>query len=145
MSRAPLVLIADDEVDIRDLVVRILGRSGYDVVVARDGEEAWALAGWLQPDVAVLDALMPLRSGYDVARTIRDTPALATTRILMLSACARDADIARSRDAGADDHLTKPFQARVLVDRVEALVPVPTGGSSPDRSDPIVSCPIATR
>jgi DNA-binding response OmpR family regulator len=145
VTRSPLVLIADDEIDIRDLVVRILERSGFDLVVARDGAEAWALAGSLRPDVAVLDAMMPLRSGYDVARSIRGVPDLAQTRILMLSACARDADIARSRAAGADDHLSKPFRSGVLVARVQALVEAPACDSSRGLPDPIVSCPITTR
>ena len=75
----PLILVADDEDDVRDLVVYRLTRSGYDVVEARDGDEALQLAARTTPDLAVLDVMMPKVDGYEVTRRLRADA--ATSRI----------------------------------------------------------------
>ena len=116
------ILVADDEDDIRELVVYRLGRSGYAVVEARDGEEAVRLAVEHIPDLAVLDVMMPKLDGYEVTRRLRDTEATKAIPVILLTARAQEADVSRGFDAGADDYLKKPFSPDELVSRVRAVL-----------------------
>jgi DNA-binding response OmpR family regulator len=116
------VLVADDEDDIRELVVYRLVRSGYSVVEARDGEEAVRLATEHIPDLAVLDVMMPKLDGYEVTRALRDTDTTKAIPVILLTARAQEADVSRGFDAGADDYLKKPFSPDELVSRVRAVL-----------------------
>ncbi|WP_068262555.1 response regulator transcription factor [Janibacter limosus] len=116
------VVVADDDVDIRDLVAFKLDSAGYTVVPAADGDEALRLITEHRPDVAVLDVMMPGQSGLDVLRSIRADDQLAHTRVILLTARARDVDVDAGFSTGADDYLTKPFSPRELVHRVAALI-----------------------
>lgn len=116
------VLIADDDPDIRDLLEFKLSHCGYKVVVAEDGPSALAVALEYLPDLAVLDLMMPVLSGLDVARALRDNAETASMSILMLTARAQEADVARGFGAGADDYVIKPFSPRELVSRIEAIL-----------------------
>jgi DNA-binding response OmpR family regulator len=116
------VLVADDEDDIRELVVYRLVRSGYSVVEARDGEEAVRLATEHIPDLAVLDVMMPKLDGYEVTRVLRDTDTTKAIPVILLTARAQEADVSRGFDAGADDYLKKPFSPDELVSRVRAVL-----------------------
>jgi DNA-binding response OmpR family regulator len=118
MSR-PLVLIADDDADILSLVRLRLERSGYTVVSASDGTEALALALARVPDLAILDVSMPGMTGIEVTRRIRERE--LDTRVILLTAGARDVDVSAGADAGADAYVTKPFSPQELESRVRAF------------------------
>jgi DNA-binding response OmpR family regulator len=119
---APLVLCADDDEDILALLTLRLERAGYRVVGASDGEQALALARELCPDVAVLDVMMPRRTGIEVVRELRAAPRTKEMRIILLSARVQQGDVESGIEAGADAYLPKPFRAAELVGLVETLV-----------------------
>jgi DNA-binding response OmpR family regulator len=116
------ILVADDEDDIRELVVYRLGRAGYAVVEARDGEEAVRQATEHIPDLAVLDVMMPKLDGYEVTRRLRETDATKAIPVILLTARAQEADVSRGFEVGADDYLKKPFSPDELVSRVRAVL-----------------------
>jgi len=118
----PLVLAADDDEDILGLVAFRLERSGYDVLQARDGEEAFELAVREQPDLAVLDVMMPKLDGFEVTRRLRAEAATSRMPIILLTARAQDADVQQGFDAGADDYIRKPFSPNELRARVQAIL-----------------------
>ena len=118
----PLVLIADDDDDILELVRVRLARSGFDLHVAHDGAEALALARKHVPDLALLDVSMPGLDGYEVAAALRRDPATAQVRVVMLTARAQSRDVAHGFAAGADDYITKPFSPQALQERVTELL-----------------------
>jgi DNA-binding response OmpR family regulator len=118
----PVILAADDDEDILQLVAFRLGRAGYRVLQARDGEEAIALATEHEPDLAVLDVGMPKMDGLEVARRLRAAEATKSIPIIMLTARAQDTDVQGGFDAGANDYLRKPFSPKELRTRVEALL-----------------------
>jgi DNA-binding response OmpR family regulator len=121
MNDAPLVLCADDDRDILALLALRLERAGYRVAQAVDGEQALSLARELRPAVLVLDVMMPRMSGTEVVAALRADPATAGLRVVLLSARAQEADVARGLDAGADAYLAKPFQAPELIELVGRL------------------------
>ena len=104
MSDEPrTVLVADDDEDILQLVSFRLERAGYTVVTAADGPEALAAARQHQPDLAVLDVMMPGLNGYEVTRQLRADPATAAIPVILLTARVQEADVSRGFEAGADD------------------------------------------
>jgi DNA-binding response OmpR family regulator len=119
---APLVLVADDDPDILDLVRYRLERSGYAVATADDGAEAVRLAGELAPALAVVDVMMPGLTGFDVTRRLRENPETAGIPVILLTARAQEADLQEGFAAGADDYLRKPFSPRELSARVQAVL-----------------------
>jgi DNA-binding response OmpR family regulator len=116
-----VVLVADDDDDILLLVTTRLKRDGFEVVAARDGFEALALAQEHKPAVAVLDVGMPGLDGLEVLEAIRETQALAHTRVLLLTAKAQESDVRRGYAAGADAYVKKPFSPAELAERVRTL------------------------
>jgi two-component system phosphate regulon response regulator PhoB len=115
MPRAvPIVLVADDDEDILNLVALRLRRSGYDVILARDGEEALELANTRLPDAVVLDIAMPKLTGLDVTRRLRENEATSDIAIVLLTSRVGEKDIAIGLEAGADDYITKPFSPQDL-------------------------------
>ena len=118
----PIVLVADDDEDILQLLTFRLESSGYDVVQARDGEEAFRLALDILPSLAVLDAMMPGLDGFEVTRRLRSEAATRAMPVILLTARAQASDVARGIAAGADDYVKKPFDARDLKDRIERLL-----------------------
>jgi DNA-binding response OmpR family regulator len=118
----PVVLAADDDEDILELITFRLERSGYTVVQARDGEEAWNLARTQEPDLAVLDVMMPKIDGFELTRRLRAHEATSRMPIILLTARAQDADVQEGFDAGADDYLRKPFSPQELRARVQAIL-----------------------
>jgi DNA-binding response OmpR family regulator len=118
----PVVLAADDDEDILELVAFRLERSGYTVLRARDGEEALALARSEQPDLAVLDVMMPKLDGFELTRRLRADEATSSMPIILLTARAQDSDGERGLAAGADDYIRKPFSPQDLRNRVQALL-----------------------
>jgi DNA-binding response OmpR family regulator len=125
MSNArPLVLVADDDEDIVQLVVLRLGRSGYDVVSATDGESAVELAMARCPDLVVIDVAMPRLDGLEITRILRARDETASIPILLLTARTRGIDVELGLAAGADDYVTKPFSPELLAQRVAALLQI---------------------
>jgi DNA-binding response OmpR family regulator len=118
----PVVLVADDDHDILTLVSFRLERAGYDVVAARDGEEALRLALERVPDLAVLDVMMPKLDGYEVTTRLRQNRATRRMPVILLTARVQEADIARGFEAGADDYVKKPFSPQELGARVQAIL-----------------------
>jgi DNA-binding response OmpR family regulator len=118
-----LLLIADDDEDILELLGFRLERAGHDVVRARHGEEALRLALECLPSLALLDVMMPGLDGYEIARRLRSDERTSAIPIILLTARAQASDITRGLAAGADDYITKPFDARDLIERVGRLLP----------------------
>lgn len=113
------ILIVDDEKDIRDLIKAYLEKEGYQTFEAEDGKEAIENARLLQPDLAILDIMLPNLSGLDVLSTLRRESDLY---VLMLTARAEEVDKLVGLNMGADDYLTKPFSPKELVARVNAAI-----------------------
>jgi DNA-binding response OmpR family regulator len=118
----PRIVVADDEVDVRELVAYRLSRSGYEVVEASDGEQALRLALENPPDLAVLDVMMPKLDGYELTRRLRAEPSTQRVPVILLTARAQEADVSQGFEAGADDYLRKPFNPDELLARVRAVL-----------------------
>jgi len=116
------ILIADDEPNILISLEFLMKREGYEVKLARDGQEALDAIGQHRPDLVLLDVMMPHKSGFDVCQEVRANPTLSQTRILMLTAKGRDTDIAKGLALGANAYITKPFSTRELVEKVRSLL-----------------------
>ena len=117
-----LILVADDDDDILFLVTTRLKRDGHEIVQARRGDEALALARELKPALAVLDVGMPGLDGIQVLEEIRKDESLAGTRVLLLTAKAQESDVRRGFDTGADAYVKKPFSPAELAERVNELM-----------------------
>jgi DNA-binding response OmpR family regulator len=116
------ILVADDDVDIRELVEFKLSTLGHDVVAVSDGAAAVDACQEQRPDLAVLDVMMPGMSGLDAVRAIRSDPGLSDLPVILLTARAQEGDVDTGFDSGADDYITKPFSPRELATRVQALL-----------------------
>ncbi len=119
---APLILIADDEMDLRAMLRILLERDGYRIVEARNGEEAVELCKQQLPDVALLDILMPVMDGASACAHIQALPDGDHVPVLMITALNDKQSIDRCFDAGATDYLTKPINNQVLRRRVRRLL-----------------------
>ena len=112
-SDSPTILVADDDVDILSLVARTMRELG-EVIEASDGEAALQLAKEHQPDLVVLDVMMPGMTGWEVCRAIREDRELGGTRVLMLTGIGERLNEMTSPLYGADDYLDKPFELEAL-------------------------------
>jgi DNA-binding response OmpR family regulator len=117
---AKTILVVDDEQDILDLVRFRLEHDGYRVIVASDGQAGLTLAQAERPDLCILDVMMPKLSGLEVLAHLRADPKTADTRVILLTARGRDADVDRGFELGAHDYVTKPFSPKELRRRVQA-------------------------
>jgi two-component system phosphate regulon response regulator PhoB len=122
MPEKPLILIADDEEDVRDLVATNLRRAGFKTVEAVDGIDAVAKAQELVPAAIVLDVMMPGRDGYRVCQELRDDPTTKHIPIVMLTAKGQTQERILGLERGADDYIAKPFSPKELVLRVQGLL-----------------------
>jgi DNA-binding response OmpR family regulator len=122
MTEKPLVLIADDDEDIRALVAFRLERAGYEVVTAGDGEQALRLALERAPQLAVLDVMMPKLTGLEVTRRLRAEEATSAIPVILLTARVQESDIAAGFEAGAADYIKKPFSPQELRARVQTIL-----------------------
>lgn len=116
------ILVVDDEEDIVELVSLNLEREGYHVLCATTGEEALDLAKTKQPQLIVLDLMLPGMDGLDVCKILRHQSKTADIPIVMLSAKSQDSDIVSGLELGADDYMTKPFSSKVLVARIRRIL-----------------------
>jgi adenylate cyclase len=118
----PLVLVAEDDEDILELVVFDLEDEGYEVVTARNGEEAVTLALERAPDLVLLDVAMPGLDGYEVTRRLRAEEATRAIPVVLLTARAQVRDVIEGFEAGANDYVTKPFRPDELRTRLHAAL-----------------------
>ncbi|HCV42582.1 MAG TPA: DNA-binding response regulator, partial [Bacteroidetes bacterium] len=119
MSNLPIVLVIDDEVQIRRLLQINLEAAGYKVHLASSGKEGLQQASMVRPEVVILDLGLPDEDGIDVLKKIREWTAIP---VLILSVRSSEQDIVRALDAGADDYLTKPFRSGELLARVRTAL-----------------------
>jgi len=118
-----IILIVDDERILADTIAFNLRKEGFEVVVTNDGESALSLSQSLQPQLIILDLMLPKISGWEVCRALRQSPEFQLdSPILMLTARGEEADKVLGLELGADDYLVKPFGMRELVARVRALL-----------------------
>lgn len=123
------VLIADDDPDILEILRYNLAQEGYAVITAKDGDEALDKAKKNQPDLIVLDVMMPRKSGVEVCQLLRAQTAFQKTLIIFLTAVSDDLAQIKGLETGADDYLTKPLSTKVFLSRIQALfrrLPQPT-------------------
>ena len=119
------ILVADDEPNIVAALEFLLQRNGYEVHIARDGDEALKLVEDCQPDLVLLDVMMPVKSGYEVCTRIRERAEWGHIKIIMLSAKGRDAEVTKGLSIGADVYITKPFSTRDLMGKIGELLQRP--------------------
>ena len=116
------VLVADDEPNIVAALEFLLQQSGYEVLIADNGEEALKLVEACIPDLVLLDVMMPKKSGYEVCTRIRERSDWRHIKVVMLSAKGRDAEVNKGLAMGADLYVTKPFSTRELMAKIKALL-----------------------
>lgn len=129
-SPQPLVLLAEDDPDIRFLVGTLLRRWGYDVVAAASGRDALDLAASRPPTLAVLDIGMPPPDGIEVTRRLKADPALCHVPVILLTAHAGETRIEEGIAAGASGYLTKPFESQALRKAIWSVVPAAVPGNA---------------
>ncbi|HMM85425.1 MAG: response regulator transcription factor [Gammaproteobacteria bacterium] len=122
MSPPAKILIADDEPNILVSLEFLMKREGYEVLVARDGDEAIEVLRRERPALVLLDVMMPKRTGFEVCQALRADEALRDVRVLMLTAKGRDTDVAKGLGVGADAYMTKPFSTKELVQKVREML-----------------------
>jgi two-component system phosphate regulon response regulator PhoB len=116
------ILVVEDEAPIQELLQFNLERNTYRVKVVDSGEEALNVATKFQPDLILLDIMLPGTDGLDVCKQLKATQPTAHIPIIMLTALCEEADIVAGLELGADDYITKPFSPRVLLARVKAAL-----------------------
>lgn len=127
------VLIADDNEQNRELLDAYLADEGYEIVMANDGQETIDAVGANQPDLILLDIMMPRMSGYEVCEQLKADPELRDIPVLMVTALNEMGDIEKAVKAGCDDFLTKPVNQLELKTRVRSLLKVRHLSSERDR------------
>jgi DNA-binding response OmpR family regulator len=116
------ILIADDHPHGVELLEAYLSAAPYEIRSATNGEEADRIIREWNPDVVLLDVMMPRLSGFEVCKRLRQDPATKTTGVIMVTALDQPADVDRAVDAGTDDFLTKPINQAELLLRIAALL-----------------------
>jgi len=120
-KQAYKVLVVDDEEPIQELLRYNLEKDGYDVKTAGDGIKAVEIAKKFQPDLVLLDIMMPKMDGVETCRLLRSMPELQKTFIVFLTARSEEYSEVAAFDVGADDYITKPIKPRALISRISAL------------------------
>ena len=135
------ILVVDDETALVELVQSYLEREQYEVLTAADGSAALELARTAQPDLVVLDVMLPILDGLEVCRQLRQ---FSDAYVIMLTARAEEIDTILGLTVGADDYLTKPFSPRELVARIKALLrrPRQTATTLHQGSEPLDDTPL---
>jgi CheY-like chemotaxis protein len=122
VKKGPTILVVDDDPVIQKLLSVNFEMEGYRVITAGDGLEGLEQVTSEQPDLVLLDVMMPKMDGLEAARRIKANPATKHIPVVLLSAKAQSADIQGGLEAGADDYVTKPFDPLELLDKVAALI-----------------------
>jgi DNA-binding response OmpR family regulator len=121
---AKKILIVDDEPNIVISLEFLMKKEGFEVAVANDGDEALAMVASFNPDMLLLDVMMPKKSGFEVCEALRADSQRAGLKIVMLTAKGRDTEMAKGLAIGADAYVTKPFSTKELVDKVKEMLAV---------------------
>jgi DNA-binding response OmpR family regulator len=119
---AKKILIADDEPNIVVSLEFLMKQKGYVVKVVTNGEEVLRAVAEFEPDLILLDVMMPRMSGYDVCQKVRENPAWADIGIIMLSAKGRDVEVNKGMAVGANAYVTKPFSTKDLIAQVAQML-----------------------
>jgi two-component system alkaline phosphatase synthesis response regulator PhoP len=120
-GKAKQILIADDEPDILEIIRYNLEKEGYEVITAKDGNEAIEKAKEFYPGLIILDIMMPRKNGVEVCQILRTQPSFQDTLIIFLTAMSDESAQIKGLETGADDYISKPISPKVLVSRVNAL------------------------
>src|SRR5512144_764650 len=115
------LLLADDSITIQKVVGIIFASEDYELAIVNNGDAALAKAREIMPDVLLVDAVMPGKTGYEVCEEIRRDPALKGTPILLLTGAFEPFDEGKARQSGADDFISKPFESQHLIEKVISL------------------------
>ncbi len=116
------ILVVDDEVNITQILEFSIGAEGYEVITAANGEEAIDKARREQPDLIILDLMMPKIDGYEACRILKANPLTKSIPVVLLTAKGRDIDKRLGYEVGATDYIIKPFSPNKLVDRIHQLL-----------------------
>ncbi len=116
------ILIVDDEPNIVVSLEFLMKREGFEVAVATDGEAALKSVEEKQPDLVLLDIMLPKKNGFEVCQTIRANPDWQGVKIVMLTAKGRDTEVAKGTALGADAYMTKPFSTKDLITQVRQIL-----------------------
>jgi DNA-binding response OmpR family regulator len=116
------ILIADDEPNIVISLEFLMQQAGYEVAIAADGEQVLALMTTFQPDLVLLDVMLPLRNGFQVCQQIREHGEWNRVKVVMLSAKGRDLEVSKGLALGANAYITKPFSTKELIAQVQLLL-----------------------
>ena len=121
------ILIVDDEPFIRTLLEETLEEfedRGVELLVGRDGLQGWELVQEQQPDMVILDVMMPKMSGYEVCQRIKRNAALSGTYVIMLTAKGQEVDHDRGTEVGANEYVTKPFDPDYVIERAQEILEI---------------------
>lgn len=121
-EQSSAILVVEDDEHIAYILRFLLERHGFQVEHAADGRQALQRFSQPPPDLVLMDIMLPYHDGLELLGHLRGTPAWAGTPVLMLTAKAREGDIVRALDAGADDYVTKPFQPEEVLARVRRML-----------------------
>lgn len=121
-AKGKKILIADDEPDILEILEYNLTTEGFTVIKAKNGDEALDMAKLHEPDLIILDVMMPRKTGMEVCQILRSQPQYSNTLIIMLTALSDETSHVKGLEMGADDYVSKPISPKVLVSRVNALL-----------------------
>jgi two-component system alkaline phosphatase synthesis response regulator PhoP len=116
------ILVVDDEINITQILQFSIGAEGYEVITAQNGEEAIDKARREQPDLIILDIMMPRIDGYEACRILKANPLTKNIPVVLLTAKGRDIDKRLGREVGAIDYIVKPFSPNKLIDRIHKLL-----------------------
>jgi len=117
------ILVADDDRNVLYLISELLARSRYDVSQAVNGDQALQMARELLPDLVILDVMMPGKDGLEVCRALKQDPATAPIKVIIVTAKAQGRDREAGLEAGADEYITKPFRLNELLEKIEKNLP----------------------
>jgi two-component system, OmpR family, alkaline phosphatase synthesis response regulator PhoP len=121
MNAKGKILIADDEPDILEIIRYNLTKEGYEIVTANNGDDAIQKAKLSQPDLIILDIMMPRKNGVEVCEILRAQPAFKDTVIVFLTALSDESSHVKGLETGADDYISKPVSPKILVSRIHAI------------------------
>ena len=117
------ILVVEDQEDNRQILRDLLGSTGYEIVEAENGQDALTVAAAEKPDLILMDIQLPLVDGYEATRRIRAIPELAKVPIIAVTSYALSGDEAKTRAAGCDSYVAKPFSPRQLLAKVREFLP----------------------
>lgn len=138
------ILLADDSITIQKVIGITFANEDYELTVVDNGADAVIKAGEINPDLVLADVIMPEKDGYEVCKEIKAIPALAGTPVILLTGTFEAFDEAKSKEVGADDYITKPFESQTLIDKVkEQLAKVVAVPSAAAAVTPVAAPPAA--